>query len=156
VTSVIQQERRGALPLGAALAVAFLLLGAFLLYQALQLPMRGVSGPGPGLLPAALGALLVLLSARLIPATWREPVTFGNLRRIAVMIVALAGCTALLEPLGFVLATGLMMVALLVTFNERGRPAMAALGLLGSAVTYALFYGFLKVQLPGDPWGLWR
>jgi Tripartite tricarboxylate transporter TctB family len=156
VTPMAPPEQRGAPPWPAAMALAFLLLGAFLLYQALQLPMRSSGGPGPGLLPAALGVLIVALAARLIPATWRERVVFGDLRRIGIMTAALVLCTALLEPLGFVLATGLLMVILLVAFNERRRLAMAALGVIGVVVTYAVFYSVLKVQLPSDPWGLWR
>ena len=139
------------------MAVVFLLLGAFLLYQALQLPMRSLAaGPGPGLLPAAVGALLLVLAALLLPATWRERVAFGDLRRIGIMIAAVAFCTAMLESLGFVLAAAIMMVVLLVTFNERHRIALTALGVVGAAATYALFYGVLKVQLPADPWALWR
>lgn len=138
------------------LAVVFLALGAFLLYQALQLPLASLAGPGPGLLPAALGGLLLALAALLVPATWRERVVVGDLRRIGVMVVAVAVCTATLELLGFVLATGTMMVVLLVAFNERRRLALAALGIAGTVATYALFAGLLKVQLPADPWGLWQ
>jgi len=139
------------------MAVAFLVLGAFLLYQSLQLSMRSLDGgPGPGLLPAGLAVLLLVLAARVVPTEWRQRVAFGNVRRIGVMIAAIALCTATLEPVGFVLATAGMMAILMAAFNERHRLALAALGVVGALATYALFYSALKVQLPGDPWGLWR
>ena len=139
------------------MAIAFLLFGAFLLYQATRLSMRSLdSGPGPGLLPSAIGALMLVLSAMLLRSGWREPAQFGTLWRLGVMVVVVTLYTAVLDRLGFVIATALMMVVLLVAFNERHRLPLAGLGVLGTALTYWLFFSVLKVPLPTDPWRLWR
>jgi hypothetical protein len=139
------------------MAIAFLLLGAFLFYQATRLSMRGLDGgPGPGLLPAGLGVLMLALSGRLVLSTWRERPQFGNLRRIGIMLAVVTVYGAVLERLGFVLATSILVVTLLMTFNERHRLPLAVLGVAGTALTYSLFFSVLRVQLPPDPWGLWR
>jgi hypothetical protein len=139
------------------MALLFLLLGAFLVSQALRLSMRTIDGgPGPGLFPLALGALLVALAGRVIVAERSGGVAFGNLRRVALMVVGLVAYTLSLESVGFVLATTGLIVMLLVAFNERHRLALAALGVAGVTFAYFLFYGVLNVPLPIDPWGLWR
>jgi putative tricarboxylic transport membrane protein len=140
-----------------AMAAAFLVLGLFLLYQATRLSMRTLDGgPGPGVLPTGLAVLLVLLSARLLLSGWREQPRFGNLRRIGIMVGGVFLYAFILEKVGFVVATALLMIVLMVTFNERYRAAVVTLGVVGTVLTYLLFFNVLKVQLPPDPWGLMR
>ena len=139
------------------MAVAFLFLGLFLAYQASQMPMRSLDGgPGAGVLPLGLGVLMVALSVWLVLRGWREPASFGNLRRVGIMVAGVAVYALALERVGFVVATSLLMAVLMVAFNDRHRVPLAALGVAGTALSYALFFGILKVQLPPDPWGLWR
>ena len=138
------------------MAVALALLGAFVLVEASQLKMTSLGGgPGPGVFPVALGVMLLGIGARLAPAALRERTEFGHLRRVAVLIGALAAYAALLDRLGFVITTSATIVFLLVAFNPHRRLWLAALGLAGSVGSYALFSSFLKVQLPPDPWFLW-
>ena len=139
------------------MAIAFALLGAFILAQALQLRMTSLGGgPGPGVLPAALGALLLGIGARLALTTWRERPEFGILWRVGVLAFALVAYAVVLDPLGYVIATAATMVVLLVTFNERRRAMLAVLGVAGAVGSYALFNTALHVPLPPDPWGVWR
>jgi putative tricarboxylic transport membrane protein len=139
------------------MAVVFLLLGLFMLYQALQLPVRTLDGgPGPGILPVGLALLLVGFSVWILARRRREQVHFGNTRRVGIMTLGVFVYAFLLERLGFIVTTSLLMVALMVAFNERRRLPLAALGLVGTAASFVLFYNVLKVQLPVDPWGLWR
>lgn len=139
------------------LAGGFLLLGGFFLYQALQLSMRSLDGgPGPGLLPAGLAGLMVLFAGRALLLGAGGQIVFGNVPRVAVMVGAVALYAAGLDRLGFVVTSSLAMVALMVVFNHRLRIPLAALGIVGSAAAFWLFYGVLRVQLPPDPWGMWR
>ncbi len=138
-------------------AAVFFVLGWLFLYQALRLSMRSLDGgPGPGLLPGVLGLLTVVFSGRVLVARVAEWPVFGNLSRVGIMVAGLAVFGFALDRLGFVLTSALVMVLLLSLFNERHRTALAALGVLGALAAYALFYSVLKVQLPADPWGLWR
>jgi disulfide bond formation protein DsbB len=139
------------------LAVAFLVLGVAMLSQALRLSMRSLDGgPGPGLLPAALGALMLIFAGRIVLGDAANRPTFGHLPRVAMMVVGLALFGVAMDRLGFVLTAAAVMVLLLLLFNARRRALLAALGVAGAVATYALFYAVLRVQLPADPWGLWR
>ncbi len=139
------------------MGLPFLILGSFLFYQATRLSMRSLDGgPGPGVLPAGLGILMVLFSLWALVRHRLERVQFGSLARIGIMVGGVAAFNFILERVGFLVATALLMVALMVAFNERHRVPLAALGVVGAVLGYVLFYQVLKVQLPPDPWGLWR
>jgi hypothetical protein len=139
------------------LALVFLALGGGMLWQALRLSMRSLDGgPGPGLMPTALGVLMLVFAGRILLQRDDKSPSFGNLRRVGMMVAGLALFGFALDRLGFVVTATVVMVLLLVLFNSRGRPLLAALGVLGAVATYTLFYVVLRVQLPADPWGLWR
>ncbi len=139
------------------MALAFTLLGAVLAWQASQLRMTDLGGgPGPGVLPLGLGLMLLVLGARLVVGGWRERAEFGNLRRVAILAAVLAIWFTVLEPIGFVAASALSLGVMLVVYNERHRARLVALGVAGAAASYALFYSVLRVQLPADPFGIWR
>ena len=119
--------------------------------------MRSLDGgPGPGLLPAALGVLMAVLAAWVLFVEPRPAAAPGELRRVGVMAGGLALYAAVLEAVGFVIATAALTVGLLALFNERGRAWLAALGVAGTVTSYWLFHTLLKVQLPADPFGIWR
>lgn len=138
------------------MAVALALLGAFVLVQASLLRMTSLGGgPGPGVFPIALGALLLGLGAWLTPTAVRERATFGNLPRLAGLAATLVVYAILLDRLGFVITTSLAMAGMLVAFTTRRRALWAAVGVVGAVAAYALFSSILRVQLPADPWFIW-
>jgi hypothetical protein len=142
------------------IAICLLLVGAFVAYQAQRLAMRTLDGgPGPGVLPLALGVLMVVVGLRLvlIEAAHSIAPSFGNLPRVGLMVAALAVYAVGLERLGFVLTSSIATALLMVTFNDgRRRTLMVAGGIAAAVVTYGIFYQVLKVQLPPDPLGVWR
>ena len=73
----------------------------------------------------------------------------AQMSRALLVWVALVVCTALLEPLGFLLA-GEVLVLLVIVVVERMRsiPSIITLLLLPPAM-YLLFETLLEVQLPG-------
>jgi hypothetical protein len=137
-------------------AVALALLGAFVLVQAFQLKMTSLGGgPGPGVFPIALGALLLGLGVLLAPAALRERATFGNVPRVAALAGVLIVYAILLDRLGFVITTSGAMAGMLAGFTTRRRALWAAVGVVGAIASYALFSSILHVQLPADPWFYW-
>jgi hypothetical protein len=137
-------------------AIALALLGAFVLLEASQLRMTTLGGgPGPGVFPAALGALLLGIGLSLVPATWRERTTLGNVPRVAGLAAVLVVYAILLDRLGFIITTALAMAGLLAAFTTRRRPLWAGAGVVGAVASYALFSSILHVQLPPDPWFIW-
>ena len=138
------------------MAVVLALLGAFVLVQAFQLKMTSLGGgPGPGVFPIALGALLFGLGVLLAPASVRERAEFGNVPRLAGLAGVLIVYAILLDQLGFVITTSGAMAGMLAAFTTRRRPLWALVGVIGAVGSYALFSSILHVQLPPDPWFFW-
>jgi putative tricarboxylic transport membrane protein len=138
------------------MAVVLALLGAFVLVQAFQLKMTSLGGgPGPGVFPIALGALLLGLGVLLAPAALRERAEFGNVPRLAGLAGVLILYAILLDRLGFVITTSGAMAGMLAAFTARRRALWAAVGVAGAVASYALFSSILHVQLPPDPWFFW-
>ncbi len=120
--------------------------------------------PGPGFFPGVvlgiLGALgLALALVWLLGAKARRgelvrlSLERAELIRAGVVWLALAGFTAVIEPLGFLLA-GELFVLVLLLFIERIRTwGLATALLLLPPAIYFLFATLLEVQLPGG--SLW-
>ena len=158
----IRLTRRVHVVLGAVVAA----LGAWLLYRSLtELSFRGENGePGPGLLPVlltmclvALGLFLAVVSAFGPRARSAEAPTLSFSRaeigRALLVWLALALCTALLEPAGFLVAGEVMVLAIIVVIERmRAVPSIIALLLLPPAM-YLVFDVLLDVDLPmGTLW----
>ncbi len=148
------------------LAILVIVVGAVLLYMTLSgLVFFGENGePGAGFFPALVSGTLIALGLGLL-AVWvlgakarngeitelsLEP---GDLMRAGTVWATLAGFTAVLEPLGFIVA-GEIFVLVLVVLVERIRTwgLILTLVLLPPAI-YFLFATLLEVRLPeGTLW----
>lgn len=143
--------------LGAVVAAG----GGWMLYRSLtELPFTGDNGePGPGYLPALLTGCLVALGLLLVAVSLFGPrarngetptlsLGWSATGRAALVWAALAVCTALLEPLGFLVAGEvLVLIVILVVERMRSIPSIIALLLIPPAM-YFLFETLLEVQLP--------
>lgn len=72
-------------------------------------------------------------------------------RTAVKLVVFLAGGAAyvtVLEPLGFILATPVLIVLAMVLFGERRPIRIAIVSLAASALLYVLFRGIFRVPLP--------
>ena len=111
---------------------------------------------GPKALPlVAAGALvgtgLIIVFRPGIEPDWPAPPV---LRRLAVATLAFILYALLLQPLGFVVGTVLMMTCLAVLFGAEVKKGLAAASLLCAALWY-LFVWVLGLPLPlGALWAL--
>lgn len=71
----------------------------------------------------------------------------GGWPRVALTLAAIVGYTLLLEPLGYILATLLLLGSLLVLLRQ-SVVVTVAVAVVGAVGTYALFHSWLKVPLP--------
>lgn len=162
-------------------AVAQLLLGAITAVLSLQLPLGTFRLPGSGLFPLALGLLLAVLSAiqiaRLLlarraaaaalpavqqpaavvppaaqPPVARKPAADGATRRVALFMAVVAASVALLQPLGYVISSLLLMLGLLWVLGVRWRVALPVAA-LSAAGAHVLFVTWLKIPMPPGPLG---
>ena len=115
-------------------------------------------GPGPGFLPAALGAALAIMGPAVALASLRAREasrgSTSSFRKPLVVIGVMAAYLALLNVLGFVVATALFLFTLCAGSNRAG-PARRLRSRCASPLgLYLLFAVVLETPLPSGalPW----
>lgn len=122
-------------------------------YGARAMPMGTVGNPGPGFLPFWIGVTLAMMSVALIVGSLAggrssdAPVA-GARRGVAGIAGGLLLYAAVLETVGYLVATFALLAALLVILGERRWPAGLAFAALATAATWAMFGVWLGVPLP--------
>lgn len=141
-------------------AVAFLLLALAGVVQSLRLSLGGWHNPGPGLFPLVLSAVLGGLAVALVvvavgrrgrPAEAPPPEapSAGATPRSAWWaLVSLLAFYALLEPLGFLATSVLLLVVLLRAIARQRWPVTLAVSVGASLSSYLLFDRLLQLPLP--------
>ena len=138
-------------------AVAMMAFGGFWIWQAGRLALRSPEGaPGPGLLPTAMGVLIIAMAAISFIRPEVGRVELPYFRRIAIILASLVGYAILLEPAGYVVATALLLAFLLLAFADRRRWWQPVAALAVSFASYYVFRILLSVPLPPDPLDLLR
>ena len=144
--------------------VILMLFGAFTCLQAAKLSFGTSRSPGPAMLPFGAGVLLILLAAIFLVASERnkeqptEPARalWRGLkwRRISSTLAALLIYAFLLEGLGYIITTSLLMVFLFWGKESKTRLLAVGAGVGVSILSYVLFGTMLKVHLPSGLFGL--
>lgn len=143
-----------------AAGIVVLIFSLAVIEGARRMPESATFGPGPGFLPFWLGVALAVLAVLQIVGGWRRSEPDGRvfpgaagLLPVALTLAGLAAYILLLERLGFMLATGLL-VAFLLGVVERERWWVAlGIGALNALALYVIFYRLLGVSLPRNPFG---
>lgn len=143
-------------------AAVLLLVGLAGAFEARRLSIGEVSRPGPGFFPFYLGVALAVVAlallarslARRAPAA--PPPGGEPLRRAKAVWTLLAGVAYafLLEPLGFLVTTFLLLFFLFTVIEPKRWTTAVALSALTALATWIVFKLWLGVQLPGGVWRL--
>jgi hypothetical protein len=146
-------------------AISLFVFGAITAALSLQLSLGTLRAPGSGLFPLVLGLMLMGLAAGQVvqlrlsqpklpaePAA-AEPVGDDSTRRVLLFIGAVAVATALLEPLGYLLVSLLLMLALLQVLAFRRWGLSGWISLLTAGACYMVFVRWLKIPLPSGWFG---
>ena len=143
-------------------AIALLAFGALTAGLSLQLPLGTLRAPGSGFFPFALGLMLVALAAgellrlhlaRPKPAPAAPaPAADGAARRVVLFMAVVAVSTALLQPIGYVASSFLLMLGLLRVLGSSWS-ASALIAALSAAACYILFVLWLRIPMPAGPLG---
>jgi putative tricarboxylic transport membrane protein len=137
-------------------AVAMLIFGLFWVWIASGLGLTRDGGPGPGFFPLVLGLIVATLAAINILRPEVDRIELPQLRRILLILAALVGYAILLEPLGYVVSTALLLLFLFAALAERRQWWQPVSALVVSCATYYVFRLVLSVPLPPDPLDLVR
>jgi hypothetical protein len=135
---------------------ALLALAVFAGVSGWHLPFGTLRQPGAGFFPFALTVLLAVFALAILVrgairaapdlrAEWRDP---RARRRLAVMAASLLGYVAVVDAVGFVLATFMLVVAMARPVGGRSWPLSLAFAAGTAACAWLLFVRLLRVNLP--------
>jgi putative tricarboxylic transport membrane protein len=131
--------------IGAAALFAFGLAWAWMA-RAYDLMRDGT--PGPGFLPTALGLIVAGLALLNFARPEVRRIDLPHLGRIATILGALVAYALVLEWVGYLIATALLLGFLLVALAERVRWWQPVAAVAVSLATYYVFRGVLQLPLP--------
>jgi len=135
--------------------LVWLALAAAICTESIRLKVGSFQMPGPAFLPFFAGALLGILSLISLVQTWREKETqeagpWGGtpFLKLALLLGVLFIYTALLEVLGFVLGTFLLLLFLFRVVEPVGWKTVILVTVLTMGGTYLLFGILIESSLP--------
>ncbi len=138
-----------------ALIVFWMGLGVFATFYSYSLGLRGLTGPGPGLMPFLVGVLLFLASVYLLVASFlkrgdriiQEGPNKAHLRKACLAVISLIAYALFLETLGFLITTTLLLVTLFKGMGSKRWSTVIMVSVLTSLITYFGFT-YLRLRLP--------
>jgi len=127
-------------------------IGAISVAAAWPLERWSDFGPGPGFFPLLLGTGLILTGTVVGITGWlgrksARP-SNGSFRKPLLVAGVMAGYLVLLEIVGFALATGLFLFALLYWIESRSAWQALLLAIFVTLGVHLVFVTFLKTSLP--------
>lgn len=145
-----------------AVATILLALAGYIFLAAGALPFGTLRVPQTAFFPKVLAALLAILSLVLLAqafARTKAPLVSNKIGaagwiRIGATLATLAGFAIVLERLGFLLTTFVLMICLLRAIEAQSWGKVIAVALATSLITYGLFSRLLGVPLPAGVLGI--
>ena len=135
-----------------AAGLFLLALGVAVCVRAVGLQVGSPTNPQPGFFPFLGAGILAVLAALLVvrAALGRGStgMAFGAIPRPLILVAALAVYTAILDRLGYPVATTGLAAVVLVILETRNWLLIAAASLLLAVGSYLLFKVWLGVELP--------
>ncbi|NWF92430.1 MAG: tripartite tricarboxylate transporter TctB family protein [Syntrophaceae bacterium] len=129
-----------------------ILLGIGAIIGAIGLRVGTPTEPQPGFFPFLSGAIIVILSSIIFVQGWlgrsKRRIGLGEIKRPAMLIAVLAAFVAVLEPLGYVLASPFLIAVVLRIMGIKSWRALLVTSLVLSIGTYLLFDWLLGITLP--------
>jgi putative tricarboxylic transport membrane protein len=144
--------------------VVLLALSGLVIWGAEQMPPSSSFGPGAGFLPFWLGVLLAVSATILFASAWRRQPTEKDNRSIfpgkqplfaiTAVMVGLAVYIFLIETLGYLVDTFLLILFLMKTVEREKWPLTLIVAVVTTATLFFTFQILLKITLPSNMFGL--
>jgi len=140
--------------IGGGAGIAF---GAYVLYEGAKMPADHIMKIGPSFFPNALAIGLIIFSAILIVYALlgrtkgqSEAISFRDkgIQRALVSLVAIVAYTALLNPLGYPIATVLLVGGIMALLGTRDVKQIAVVALATTFVVWVIFAKLLMLSMP--------
>ncbi len=142
-------------------AVLLLALAGYIFLAAGELPFGTLRAPQSAFFPKILAVLLAILSLLMlirpvaaVGKTEVNAIDASGWRRIGITLAAMAGFALVLEPLGFLLAAFLLMVALLRAVEAQSWRRIIVIAAAAALISYLIFARFLGVPLRAGVLGI--
>jgi putative tricarboxylic transport membrane protein len=145
-----------------AIAATLLALAGYIFWAASALPFGTVRVPQTAFFPKTLALLLAVLSFILLiqalagteTSRSSEKIDTAGWFRIGATLATLAGFALVLEPLGYLVTTFLLMVLLLRAIEAQSWRKIIVVALATALISYAIFAWLLGVPLPSGVLGV--
>lgn len=135
-----------------------LILAIFMCWGSLGLPYGSIHNPGPGFFPLWLGVILGLMSIGLLVTITLQKETAMSVREILaeeirwkevlLVIISLVLYGVLIDYIGYLLVTFLLMALLLRSVEPQPWMAVVGWALGGTLGSYLVFEVWMKLRLP--------
>lgn len=134
----------------AGIVLIFVGIGAIV--GAVGLRVGTPTEPQPGFFPFLSGVSILILSSIILIQGWlgrtKSRTSFGEVRRPAMLIAVLIAFVGLLEPLGYIIASPIIVVLALRIMGIRSWKVLLTTSLGLSIGTFVLFDRLLGITLP--------
>lgn len=143
-------------------AAVWVALGVAVAIGGIGLDFGTLATPASGFVPTVAGAALAAIGMAVLYQEWRvahtippagDAVPATERWRVVAAAVALLAYGFLLQPLGLVVTTLLVLGVLFRLVGGLGWPVAITATLAGTGFSYLLFARWLRVPFPTGPWG---
>lgn len=127
-----------------------LAVGIATMVRSYQYGLGQIHVPGPGFFPMGLGIMLTVFAAiyTFAPTKVRESSTAWAWGRPAAAMATAIAYTAVLERLGYIIATVLMLLVFVGVVEKQKLLRTVLVAVLGTLAMYVVFGIWLKIPLP--------
>jgi hypothetical protein len=131
----------------------FLVLAAWICFEAFQVPLGGFRMPGAGFFPLTLGLTLAVLALILVGVNLASPVAgqtdaWPERREVLYLVASVVAGAWLFERAGFLITMALFLALTTRVLGRIGWVTAVVLALVGSVVAYIVFGRVLLIALP--------
>ena len=139
-------------PANIVAGLVLILVGTWAVIEAIGLRVGTPTEPQPGFFPFLSGAFIIILSSIILAQGFfghsKTKVSLAEMKRPALLVAVLAVSAAILEPLGYVITSFVVVALVLLIMRIKSWRVVLVTSLALSIGTFLLFGRLLGITLP--------